>query len=116
VFGWVIAALAVWSVTRVLRSFFATVISRTSGWFALYVFALAAGVAAGASILFLVFVTWGPLAKAAGRPAEGGLLVAAFVGAVLATAVSVVIGATQKPEPIEDSTSVSLAGRRSPVR
>lgn len=116
VFAWVIGALAVWSVTRVLRSFFATAISRTSGWFALYLFALAAGIAAGASILFLLFVTWGPLAKAAGRPAEGGLLAAAFVGAVLATAVSVIIGATQKMEPMEDNTSVSLAGRRSPVR
>jgi ABC-type Fe3+-siderophore transport system permease subunit len=80
------------------------------------VFAQAIGIAAGASLLYMLFVTWGPLARAAGRPAEGVLLVSAFVGAVIATAVSVVISATQKTEAVEEATHVSLAGRRVSVR
>ena len=110
VLAWTIAALAVWTVTRMLRSFFDTLL-RSRGWFALYVFAQAAGTTAGAAILFMLFVTWGPLAKAAGRPAENVLLLSAFVCAVLATAASVILSATSRPEPIEEH-GPTVSGRR----
>ena len=115
VIAWTVAALAVWAVTRVLRSFFDTLLSRPSRWFSLFVFAQAVGAFAGATILFMSFITWGPLANAAGRPAESVLLLAAFVGAVIATAAGVVISATQPVEEVED-VSVSVAARRLPVR
>jgi hypothetical protein len=116
VLAWTIASVTVWSVTRLLRTFFDTLLNRPNRWFALYVFAQAAGVTAGATILFMLFVTWGPLAKAAGRPAEGALLVSAFVGVVLATAAGVVISATQPKEEPDTSSDTPLAGRRIPVR
>jgi hypothetical protein len=115
VLSWTIAALVVWSVTRVLRTFFDTLLRQPSRWFALYVFAQAMGSLSGATILFMLFITWGPLANAPGRPAQGVLLVAAFVGAVLATAASVVISATQRPETVEEP-SPTVAARRLPVR
>jgi tRNA A-37 threonylcarbamoyl transferase component Bud32 len=115
VLAWTITALVVWSVTRVLRTFFDTLLRRPNRWFALYVFAQAVGIASGASVLFMLFITWGPLAKAPARPAETVLLVAAFVGAVLATAASVVISATQRQEQAEEH-GPTVAGRRSPVR
>jgi tRNA A-37 threonylcarbamoyl transferase component Bud32 len=115
VLAWTITALVVWSVTRVLRTFFDTLLRRPNRWFALYVFAQAVGIASGASILFMLFITWGPLAKAPGRPAESVLLVAAFVGAVLATAASVVISATQRQDKLEEH-GPTVAGRRVPVR
>ncbi|HUQ42356.1 MAG TPA: serine/threonine-protein kinase [Candidatus Limnocylindrales bacterium] len=111
ILAWTITALAVWTVTRMLRSFFDTLLRRPGRWFALYVFAQAVGVTVGTSLMFMLFVTWGPLAKAAGRPAESVLLLAAFVGAVLATAASVVINATQRPAPPEEH-SASVTGRR----
>lgn len=110
VLAWTIAGLAVWAVTRMLRSFFDTLL-RSRGWFTLYVFAQAVGTAAGAAILFMLFVTWGPLAKAAGRPAESVLLLSAFVCAVLATAASVILNATSRPEPVEEH-GPSVSGRR----
>ena len=115
VLAWTIAALVVWSVTRVLRTFFDTFLRRSGRWFALYVFAQTVGTAAGASILFMLFITWGPLARAPAPPAENVLLLSAFVGAVLSTAASVVISATQRPEP-EEEHGPALAGRRIPVR
>lgn len=115
VIGWTIAALTVWSVTRMLRSFFDTLLRRPQKWFSLYVFAQAVGVVSGAVILFLLFVTWGPLDNAAGRPADGVLFVAAVVGAAFGTAFGVVIGATQRPEPEEESAP-AMAARRLPVR
>jgi hypothetical protein len=115
VLAWTASALVVWSVTRVLRTFFDTLLRRTERWFSLYVFAQTAGSIAGASILFMLFITWGPLSKAPARPAESVLLLAAFVGAVLATAAGVVIGATQRREP-EEEAGVSVAARRVPVR
>jgi tRNA A-37 threonylcarbamoyl transferase component Bud32 len=115
VIAWTIAALTVWSVTRMLRSFFDTLLRRPKRWFSLYVLAQTAGVAAGALILFLLFITWGPLDHAAGRPADGILFVAAFVGAAFATAFGVVIGATQRPEP-EEEPAPPVAARRLPVR
>ncbi len=115
VLAWTIAALVVWSVTRVLRTFFDTLLRRPSRWFALYVFAQAVGTVAGASILFMLFITWGPLANAPARPAQSVLLLAAFVGAVIATAASVVISATEPQEQLEEAAP-SVAARRLPVR
>jgi tRNA A-37 threonylcarbamoyl transferase component Bud32 len=115
VLAWTIAALVVWSVTRVLRTFFDTLLRRPSRWFALYVFAQAVGTIAGASILFMLFITWGPLANAPARPAQSVLLLAALVGAVIATAASVVISATEPQEKIEEHAP-TVAARRLPVR
>jgi tRNA A-37 threonylcarbamoyl transferase component Bud32 len=111
ILAWTIAALVVWTVTRVLRTFFDTLLKRPGRWFALYVFAQAVGTTAGAAILFMLFITWGPLSKAAGRPAESVLLLSAFVCAVLATAASVVISATSRPEQVEEHGSM-ISGRR----
>jgi tRNA A-37 threonylcarbamoyl transferase component Bud32 len=115
VLAWTATPLVVWAVTRLLRSFFDTLLRRPGRWFALYVFAQAAGIAAGAFVLFLIFITWGPLSKGAGRPADGVLLASAFAAAVLATAASVVIGATQRPELPEEDVP-GLGGRRVPGR
>jgi hypothetical protein len=115
VLAWTIAALVVWSVTRVLRTFFDTLLRRPNRWFALYVFAQAVGVAAGASILFMLFITWGPLSNAPARPAQSVLLLAAFVGAVMATAAGVVLSATEPQEKPEESAP-SVSARRLPVR
>ena len=115
VIGWTIAALVVWSATRVLRTFFDTLLRSSDRWFALYVFAQSMGTIAGASILFMLFITWSPLSNAPGRPAEGVLLASAFVGAVLATAAGVVIAATQPQEVVEEAAP-SVAARRLPVR
>jgi len=117
VLAWTIAALVVWGGTRLMRMFFDALLRGPSKWFSLFVLAQAISVTAGASMLFLLFVTWGPLARAAGRPAEGVLLVSAFVGAVLATAASIVISATQKTEVADEGgPHVSLGGRRIAVR
>jgi hypothetical protein len=115
VLAWTLAALAVWGVTRMLRTFFDTLLRRPRRWFSLYVFAQAVGVASGALLLFLLFVTWGPLSHAPGRPADSVLFAAALVGAAIATAAGVIIGATQRPE-VEDEPAPAVAGRRLPVR
>ena len=112
---WTIAALTVWSVTRLLRSFFDTLLRRPQRWFSLYVAAHAVGVLAGGVILFLLFITWGPLENAAGRPTENVLAASAFVGVAFALACGVVIGATQRPE-VEEEPAPSVAARRLPVR
>jgi len=112
---WTIAALTVWSVTRMLRTFFDTLLRRPQRWFSLYVAAHAVGVLSGGIILFLLFITWGPLENAAGRPSENVLAAAAFVGVAFALAAGVVIGATQRPE-VEDEPAPSVAARRLPVR
>jgi hypothetical protein len=114
VIAWTIAALVVWSATRLLRTFFDTLLQRVS-WFALYVFAQSVGTMAGASILFLLFITWGPLSHAAGRPAQSVLLLAAVVGGILSTAAAVIISATERPERVEEA-GPALAARRVPVR
>jgi len=113
--AWVVASLVVWTVTRLLRSTFDSVLRRPKRWFALYVFAVTAGIAAGAGVLYMIFVTWAQLANSAGRPADGLLFVAAFVGATLAIAVSVVINATERPEA-RDEPAPAMAGRHVPVR
>jgi tRNA A-37 threonylcarbamoyl transferase component Bud32 len=113
--AWVVASLVVWTVTRLLRSTFDSVLRRPKRWFALYVFAATAGIASGAAVLYMIFVTWAQLANSPGRPADGVLLVAAFVGATLAVAVSVVISATERPEPSDEPTP-AMAGRHVPVR
>lgn len=115
VIAWTIAALTVWSVTRLLRMFFDTLLRRPKRWFSLYVAAHAVGVASGAIILFLMFMSWSPLENAAGRPAENVLAVSAFVGLAFALACGVVIGATQRPET-EDEPAPSVSARRLPVR
>ncbi len=115
VLAWTVAALVVWSVTRVLRTFFDTLLRRPSRWFALYVFAQALGAMSGASILFMIFITWGPLAGAAARASEGVLLLSAMVGAIIATAAGVVINATQQSEEHEEHAP-PVAARRLPVR
>ncbi len=115
VLAWAVAALAVWAVTRVLRTFFDALLRSREPWFAVYVLAQAVGAAAGASLLFMIFITWGPLASAPGRSAESVLLVSAFVGTILATAVGVVISATERAERAED-VAPPVAARRLPVR
>jgi len=115
VIAWTIAGLTVWSVTRMLRTFFDTLLRRPKRWFSLYVAAQFVGVMSGAAILYLLFITWGPLDNAAGRPADTVLLVAAMVGVAFATAFGVIIGATQRPEP-EEEAAPSVAARRLPVR
>jgi ABC-type Fe3+-siderophore transport system permease subunit len=74
------------------------------------VFATALGISAGAAVLYMLFVTWAQLANSPGRPADGVLFVAAFVGATLAIAASVVISATERPEP-SDEPAPAMAGR-----
>ena len=115
VIAWTVAALTVWSVTRLLRTFMDTLLRRPKRWFSLYVAAHAVGVTSGAIILFLLFMTWSPLENAAGRPAENVLAVSAFVGLAFALACGVVIGATQRPET-EDEPAPSVSARRLPVR
>ena len=115
VISWTIAALTVWSVTRLLRTFFDTLLRRPQRWFSMYVAAQFAGVMAGAGILYLLFVTWGPLDHAAGRPSDSVLLVSAMVGVAFATATGVIIGATQRPE-VEEEPAPTVAARRLPVR
>jgi hypothetical protein len=106
--AWVVAALVVWAVTRLLRMLFDTIFANRR-WFALYVFATAIGVSAGAAILYMTFVTWGPLAFAPGRPATAVLFVSAIVGAALALALGVVVSATETPGTDEDVVP-SMAG------
>ena len=115
IMAWVVSSLVVWTVTRLLRSTFDSVLRRPKRWFALYVFAATTGIAAGAAVLYMVFVTWAQLANSPGRPADGVLFVAAFVGATLAVAVSVVISATERPEP-SDEPAPAMAGRHAVVR
>jgi tRNA A-37 threonylcarbamoyl transferase component Bud32 len=115
IMAWVVASLVVWTVTRLLRSLFDSVLRRPKRWFALYVFATALGVAAGAAVLYMLFVTWAPLANSPGRPADGILFIAAFVGATLAVATSVVISATERPEA-KDEPAPAMAGRHAVVR
>jgi serine/threonine-protein kinase len=113
--AWVVTALVVWTVTRLLRSLFDTILP-TRRLFALYVFATAVGVVAGASVLYMLFVTWAPLASAPGRPDENVLFIASAVGAVLALAFGVVISATEAPEPEEPEPMPQMAGGRLIVR
>jgi tRNA A-37 threonylcarbamoyl transferase component Bud32 len=115
IIAWVIAALVVWTVTRLLRSLFDAVLRRPKRWFALYVFATAVGITSGAALLYMLFVTWAPLALSPKRPADGLLFVAALVGATLAIAMSVVISATERPEA-EDEPAPAMAGRHTAVR
>jgi len=115
VIAWVIAALVVWTATRVLRRIFDTVLSRPKRWFSLYVFATTLGVLAGAAVLYMLFVTWMPLAASPGRPADGLLFISAMTGAFLAIAMGVVISATERPDD-EEEPLPAMAGRHSPVR
>ena len=110
IIAWVVAALVVWTASRLLRGLFDALLRRPKRWFALYVFATALGIATGASVLYMIFVTWAPLALSPGRPSDGLLFVAAFVGATLAIAASVVISATERPAPDEEATP-AMAGR-----
>jgi len=100
VIAWVVAALVVWTVTRLLRSLLEVFTPRR--WLALYVFATAVGVSAGAAILYMTYVTWAPLALSPGRLSSSVLLVSAAVGAAIALALGVVISATESPKPEED--------------
>lgn len=115
IIAWVIAALVVWTVSRLLRSFFDTLLRSPKRWFALYVFATTLGIAAGSSVLYMLFVTWAPLAQSPGRPADGLLFIAALVGLCLAVATSVVISATERPERDEEPLP-AMAGRHALVR
>ena len=115
VLAWTIAGLTVWTVTRLLRTFFDTLLRRPKRWFALYVMAAGTGVVAGAGILYMMAVTLSMLDNAPDRPTDGVLLLSAITGAILSLALGIVIGATEKPEP-EAVESVPLAARRLPVR
>jgi hypothetical protein len=115
VLAWTIAALTVWTVTRLLRTFFDTLLRRPKRWFSLYVMAAGAGLVAGAGILYMLAVSLSMLDNAPDRPANGVLLLSAVTGAILSLAISIIIGATEKPEP-EAAESIPLAARRLPVR
>ena len=115
VLAWTIAALTVWTVTRLLRTFFDTLLRRPKRWFALYVMAAGAGVVAGAAILYMLSVSLSMLDNAPDRPANGVLLLSAITGAILSLALAIIIGATEKPEP-EAEAPLSLSARRLPVR
>jgi serine/threonine-protein kinase len=104
VLAWTVAALVVWTVTRLLRSLFDAFMPRR--WFALYVFATAVGVVAGAAVLYMTFVTWAPLALSPGRSPSSVLLVSAAVGAAIALALGVVISATEHPERDEEEVAL----------
>jgi hypothetical protein len=105
----------VWTVTRLLRSLFDAVLRKTKRWFALYVFAVALGIVTGAAVLYMLFVSWAPLANSPARPADGILFIAAFVGTTLAIATGVVISATEQPD-VEDEPLPAMAGRHAVVR
>lgn len=107
VLAWIVAALTVWTVTRLLRGLFDALLRRRA-WFTLYVFATAVGVASGALLLFMLFVTVAPLAGAPGRVADDVMFLAAMTGALLALAFGVVIGATE-PAPAFDDAGRPLA-------
>src|SRR5438874_1512709 len=64
VLAWTIAGLTVWTVTRILRTFFDTLLRRPKRWFALYVMAAGAGVVAGAGLLYLLSVSLSMLDRA----------------------------------------------------
>jgi tRNA A-37 threonylcarbamoyl transferase component Bud32 len=115
VLAWTIAGLTVWTVTRLLRTFFDTLLRRPKRWFALYVLAAGAGVVAGAGILYMLSVSLSMLDNAPDRPTNGVLLLSAITGAILSLALGIIIGATQKPEP-EAEESINLSARRLPVR
>ncbi len=114
---WVGAALAVWLVTRLLRSAFDVILRRPKRWFVLYVFATMIGVTAGAAVFYLLFETWAPLTSSAARPISSLLLVSAVTGALVALAAGVVIGAIGRGDSDEDEGPLpSMAARRIPVR
>jgi predicted Ser/Thr protein kinase len=115
VLAWTMAALTVWTVTRLLRTFFDALLRRPKRWFALYVLAAGAGVTGGAAILYMLAVTLTALDNAPGRPANGVLFLAALTGAILALAAGIVISASEQPEP-EEEGSIPMAARRLPVR
>src|SRR3989454_4205465 len=115
VLAWTLAALTVWTVTRLLRTFFDTLLRRPKRWFSLYVMAAGAGVVTGAAFLYLMAVTLSMLYNAPDRPSNWWLLLSAITGAILSLALGIIIGATQKPEP-EALETVSLSARRLPVR
>ena len=115
VLAWTMAALTVWTVTRLLRTFFDALLRRPKRWFALYVLAAGAGVTGGATILYMLAVTLTALDNAPGRPGNGVLFLAALTGAILALAAGIVISATEQPEP-EEEGSIPMSARRMPVR
>ena len=113
VLAWVVAALAVWTVTRLLRGLFDALLRRRA-WFTLYVFATALGVLSGAMLLYMFFVTVAPLAQAPGRVADDVMFLAAMTGALLALAAGVVIGATEPARRDEEEPKLAAGG--SPIR
>lgn len=115
IIAWVVAALVVWTATRLLRSIFDTILRRPRRWFGLYVFATTVGILAGAAVLYLLFVIWMPLAGSPGRPADGLLFVSALTGALLAIAMGVLVSATERPDEQEEPLP-AMAGRHSTIR
>jgi len=102
ILSWSGAALLAWAVMRLLRGLAETIFG-TRPAFAPHVFATTAGVAAGAAFLYMLFVTWSPLANAPGRVADAVLFVSAALGAALALALAVVLAATRSGEADEEA-------------
>lgn len=96
--AWVLTAAMVWTVARVFRLAVDTLF-RPRRWFSLYVLASVLGILAGALLLYAMFVTWDPLAEAPERIADSVLFLSALMGAVVAMAAAVIIGAAQPIEP-----------------
>lgn len=117
VLAWIVAALAVWTVTRLLRGSLDAILRRRA-WFGLYVLATALGVGAGATLLYMIFLAAGPLAAAPGRIADDVLFLSALTGALLALAIGVVISATEPHDVDEHEATIlaGLGGGRLPVR
>jgi hypothetical protein len=75
---------------------------RVHRWFAVYIFATALGIFAGATLLYGLFAQWRPLANSPEATADDVLFVSSMVGAFISLAIAVVLGATRPLEPVSE--------------
>ncbi len=104
--AWVLAATMVWAITRLFRLAVDALVP-THRWFAVYLFATALGVFAGALLLFGLFSAWRPLANSPDATSDSVLFVTAMTGAFVSLATTVVIGATRPIEPVSEDLTGS---------